>query len=904
MKTNYNYKKQVVLLLFMFLTFFCHAQNTVLNGYDLDTAVDTYVPDSWKFVKSCEIEDFSYYLYVDTLTNKRYATAAYIGSATKVKFKNKIKYEKNTYIVKGIHHSNRDTLVEQVNLPESVTFIEPFAFMGRSNLKAIFMPNVEYIGFNAFSSCNSLMYIVTPKLNEIDVQAFAMCENLRGVELEEITTIKRGAFRYCSKLGYIFLRKPENLKFIGSCAFYDCVNMQFVCSPKKSFAGEKIVELPEVKQLNSSAFENCKYIKKVEIGANVEKMEYGVFEGCENLQSVKISSKLSSIPERFFRDCKSLTNIVLASRPDSIKDFAFSGCKLLKGINKEKLFPKYIGESAFMGCSSLTDIGLLSVEDTIRDFSFRGCTSLGNVFIERVKYIGKSAFSGCESMPWVSGADSVKYVGASAFFGCKALRSINGLCEKFPVEFEESYKGAGIGDCFSQSKYDYVPIMRNYKIYANRELKNRILAWQEKKEYESTAQWHERVTEDKRDKKIAEYKDSVKNKYIRTYAPRNITGKIESYDADAEIFKIRVENVNSYRPIDYTYDKILGEQLYLYAIVPRADAAMFKEQWKDVKMTPTYCIANNYLGIATCEFVLNNKKYNAPRLYDDETANVELNLSPLDFWKNDNTLTAEEKYDDTLDKNIPTTSVRNDKTFVVIIGNELYKEVSKVSYAQNDAKVFAEYCQKTLGVPENNIRSHQNATYGMMLSAIKDMKSLSEAYNGDVDFIFYYCGHGVPDEKTKDAFLLPIDANPSDIETCYPISRLYSELGQLPARKITVFMDACFSGAQRGDGMLVAARGVAIKANNAAPQGNMVVFTAASGDETAYPYKEKGHGMFTYFLLKKLNETKGDVSLGELGDYITTQVKQQSVVVNHKSQTPTVLSSFSFGEQWRTMKLK
>ena len=348
----------------------------------------------------------------------------------------------------------------------------------------------------------------------------------------------------------------------------------------------------------------------------------------------------------------------------------------------------------------------------------------------------------------------------------------------------------------------------------------------------------------------------------------------------------------------------LTPPVYTYAKVPRNVAPDFKASWDKVKIEPTYCISKDYLGIASCKFKLNGKTYNSPVLYDDETANVELNLSPLDIWDDNKNNLAQEKYDDTLDKNIPKTNAINDKTFVVIIGNEFYKEVSKVSYAQNDAKIFAEYCQKTLGVSSKNIRNYQNATYAMMLSAIKDMKSISEAYNGDVNFIFYYCGHGVPNEKTHDAYLLPIDANPSDIETCYPISRLYTELGKMSANRITVFMDACFSGAQRGEGMLVEARGVAIKAKTSVPQGNMVVFSAASGDETAYPYKEKGHGMFTYFLLKKLNETKGNVTLGELGDYITTQVKQQSIVVNRKSQTPTVVPSSAMSGDWRGWKLK
>ena len=117
-------------------------------------------------------------------------------------------------------------------------------------------------------------------------------------------------------------------------------------------------------------------------------------------------------------------------------------------------------------------------------------------------------------------------------------------------------------------------------------------------------------------------------------------------------------------------------------------------------------------------------------------------------------------------------------------------------------------------------------------------------------------------------------------------------------------MDACFSGAQRGGGMLASARGVALKAKNGVPQGNMVVFSAATGDQTAYPYQEKGHGLFTYFLLKKLQESEGKATLGEITDYVSEQVARQSVVVNGKSQTPVVTPSASMSDSWKTMTLR
>jgi uncharacterized caspase-like protein len=84
----------------------------------------------------------------------------------------------------------------------------------------------------------------------------------------------------------------------------------------------------------------------------------------------------------------------------------------------------------------------------------------------------------------------------------------------------------------------------------------------------------------------------------------------------------------------------------------------------------------------------------------------------------------------------------------------------------------------------------------------------------------------------------------------------------------------------------------------------MVVLSAATGDETAWPYKEKGHGLFTYYLLKKLQTSKGNVSLGQLSDYVKTEVGKQSVVSNSKRQTPTVNVSLNIANTWQNIKLK
>ncbi len=256
-----------------------------------------------------------------------------------------------------------------------------------------------------------------------------------------------------------------------------------------------------------------------------------------------------------------------------------------------------------------------------------------------------------------------------------------------------------------------------------------------------------------------------------------------------------------------------------------------------------------------------------------------------------------------VDKDIPQSNAKNENLFAFIIANENYPE-APVPFALNDGRVFKEYCLKTLGLPDNNIKMFEDASLGRIIAAVEQIKEIADVYDGEAEVIIYYAGHGVPDDQRNTAYLLPVDGNGSDITTTgYSLEKFYSELSKLNLKSVTVFLDACFSGAKREDEMLTSARGIAIKVKEEAPRGNMVVFSAATGDETAHQYEEKGHGLFTYFLLKKLQETQGEVTYGELSDYLNRQVKRQSVVINNKRQTPTVIPSASL-TNWERLKLK
>ena len=447
----------------------------------------------------------------------------------------------------------------------------------------------------------------------------------------------------------------------------------------------------------------------------------------------------------------------------------------------------------------------------------------------------------------------------------------------------------------------------SYSTFAKEYIERVVNDWQQKDDYETLAEYRERVNESTRSDKIRETQLLAEEEYIKRYSPMVdfATFELHPYDAENGVFLITSEMVGQ-----------------MIVPVPRSnnEARLFESNWNGMQFkAPKYFIEDDRLAIANLTFVTpTGKQYQ----YDNEAAlnytvtTVDVNFKPIDDAFVASTTTSGKKSggkvsevnvsvgNSDVDMNIPETKSSNDRSFAVIIANENYINVAGVPMALNDGATFAKYCEKTLGMPHSNVRTYSDASYGTMLRAMRDIRDIATAYNGDINIVFYYAGHGIPNEATKDAFLLPVDADGQQTEGCYSLNRLYTELGATGARSIVVFLDACFSGSKREDGMLASARGVALKAKKEDPRGNMVVFSAATDDETAFPYKEKGHGLFTYYLLKALQESKGSASLGELSDYITSNVRQQSVVINHKTQTPTATPSSTLTANWRSMTLK
>lgn len=441
--------------------------------------------------------------------------------------------------------------------------------------------------------------------------------------------------------------------------------------------------------------------------------------------------------------------------------------------------------------------------------------------------------------------------------------------------------------------------------YVRSYVEPRLQTWLKWDRYEeSTKQYKERTSEANRTAQTMKWEQEALSIYKKRYAEMinwnqfHIEG---DYDPDNECFLIR------------------SEQFGLLTVkVPRGKMAKeFVNHFDSAKVSnPDFFFSDNFIGLDKLTFTLPNGQQT---VYDsrEQHTYAHLNItydSELMKLANINIENREQKQikeqpknslPSDVDMQIPQTKIVNDETYAVIIGNEHYHYESQTRFSMNDAKVFYKYCTNTLGIPARNIFSKTDATYGDMLTSIQFLKNAAKAKNGNIHVLFYFSGHGMSDIKTNGMHLLPVDCSSTTLQAAVKAETLYKDLGDMNTLSATVFLDACFSGKSSEGALnaLVDGAGIEVTPRKEILNGNMVVFSATTDAEIAYPYAEKQHRMFTYFLLKKLQESKGEASYADLAIYLINNVKSHAFDINRKVQTPQVQTSKSISEVWKNWKL-
>jgi len=250
-----------------------------------------------------------------------------------------------------------------------------------------------------------------------------------------------------------------------------------------------------------------------------------------------------------------------------------------------------------------------------------------------------------------------------------------------------------------------------------------------------------------------------------------------------------------------------------------------------------------------------------------------------------------------IEDNIPSGS-KISNTLAIVFGIEKYKNVSNVSFAHRDARFMKEYFNKTIGISENNIYYVVNedvskAVFDKVFS--KGGWLDKRVKKGKTEIYFYYAGHGSPDIKENKAYLIPYDGDPNYAsQTGYEMEKIYNYLSDLNAKSVTVFLDACFSGANRESEMLLTdARPLMIEVKSPIAKG-ITVFSATGTNEISSAWRDKKHGLFSYFLMKGMqgqaNVNKDNkLTIKELGDYIHQKVSEQAGYLD-REQTPEMIS--------------
>lgn len=227
--------------------------------------------------------------------------------------------------------------------------------------------------------------------------------------------------------------------------------------------------------------------------------------------------------------------------------------------------------------------------------------------------------------------------------------------------------------------------------------------------------------------------------------------------------------------------------------------------------------------------------------------------------------------------------------FALVIGIEEYQSLPRADFGVRDAQTVRKHLE-ALGVPPRNIVSLEGAaaTGNKLQSYLEEwlplnVKPASTLY-------VYYSGHGAPDTKSGDAYLVPWDGDPKFLKTtAYPLKKLYADLGKIKARRVVVALDACFSGAGGRSVLAQGARPLVVTVNDGVPATeNLVVLAAASGDEITGTLNEQGHGIFTYYFLKGLSgeaSKDGAVTPQSLYDYLKPRVQDEARRQN-REQTP------------------
>ena len=263
-----------------------------------------------------------------------------------------------------------------------------------------------------------------------------------------------------------------------------------------------------------------------------------------------------------------------------------------------------------------------------------------------------------------------------------------------------------------------------------------------------------------------------------------------------------------------------------------------------------------------------------------------------------------------IDKKMPKGNVKNNNTYVCLIAKDGFSDWDDGCNGWNDSiekdcDLFRKCCERTLRIPSNHIVYYDNASMADMVKCTDYLKNASDERNGDINIILYVSGFGYRD--TDDVYLRLSDRS----DNCYlGLMWLYESIASIKARQSICFVDVpreyhyiCDQMAliknDTADGQTKKNHPVYIKAKEDVTKcqrnNNLIVFISTGVQEDSHDYRLQGG--FARLMINKIQETKGNLTLGELYESISILMKFEP------PQTPTVVTYPDKNYNWKDLKL-
>lgn len=245
------------------------------------------------------------------------------------------------------------------------------------------------------------------------------------------------------------------------------------------------------------------------------------------------------------------------------------------------------------------------------------------------------------------------------------------------------------------------------------------------------------------------------------------------------------------------------------------------------------------------------------------------------------------------------------KKYAVIVGVADYdpEELNPLRFTQQDAEALSAELTR-LQFDVTLMTAKANRPQLKPNSADKIERVLTNRASGltnDDTLIFAFMGHGVQfaadkKDEVQDLHFCPEDAKLGDRATLLSMNKVYDALGTSQAGRKLLLVDACRNdpqpkGKNRGKETELEPVGRAIRT---VPQGMLALFSCSEGETSReYPDLDKGHGVFTYHVLKYLRGQAEStwypgqqMTVADLAHYVSRETKDFVWTKENKDQIP------------------